>query len=50
MALGSGTFVKRDKKFPGIYIRLPRRVTTAEISNYKQAFLGFAILGSMLLG
>ena len=50
MALGSGRFVTRDKTFPGIYVKLSESSTILETSRYTEAFLGFGILGSMMLG
>lgn len=49
MALGSGLFTKGDKCLPGAYVRLLNVSTTAPISTYNGAFLGFGILGSLML-
>lgn len=49
MALGSGLFTKGDKVIPGTYVRLLNVSTTPAISSYSGAFLGFGILGSLIM-
>lgn len=50
MALGRGRFTKRNKKFPGIYVKLPNTTAANELGSYYASVLGFAVLGSMKLG